>query len=146
LFDRPKPTVDCSANGRRRKRRRRIYYDARPMYVKIVTFILTSATDTGELLTSGAGCFTPGKELHYPLHRRLGRYHSSSEQWRRENFHPLPGFEPQTTAQSLHRPRNATSHKRCLLIVQLQHAMRLLHPSVYNSRFLQWYSDYGVGM
>jgi hypothetical protein len=24
LFDRPKPTVDCSANGRRRRRRRRI--------------------------------------------------------------------------------------------------------------------------
>ena len=23
LFDRPKPTVDCSANGRRRRRRRR---------------------------------------------------------------------------------------------------------------------------
>ena len=87
------------------------------MNVKIATFILISATDRSELLTSEAGFFTPGKEPQYPLHRGLGRYHSRSEQWRRENSHPLPGFEPQTVAQSLHRPRNARSHKQGLIIV-----------------------------
>jgi hypothetical protein len=36
--------------------------------------------------------FTPGKETHYPLYRRLGGYHGRSR-WVRK-ISPTPGFEP----------------------------------------------------
>jgi len=55
--------------------------------------LLTSAVDKRDWSTSRAGRFTHGKETRYPLHRRLGGFHTRSRWfWVREKSFVSAGF------------------------------------------------------
>jgi hypothetical protein len=61
------------------------------------------------------GCFSRGKEAHYPLCRWPGGTHGLSEQvWRRENFFPSPKLEPITLQPVACRFTDCTIQAPCL--------------------------------
>ena len=89
------------------------------------TLSLTSALDGGGWLTPRPGRFNPGKEIRYPLFRRLGGPQGRSGRVR--EISSLPEFDPrivQPVAQSLYRLSYSGSHTSESTNVQEQNEYR----------------------